>query len=196
MKDKDAGNPPTPDWALKYRKDYHAYSKGWFIALILLIPAGLVVGALVSGKYTWKEGLGSGIFFAVILLLLMLNMFRNMDKSWKGRVVAKSTKDIYGTRTAGRRKKRVFLKTAYRVEVRTDAGRKEVVEVHKGAFPLFQEGDELIKYKGLPFPDRMLHTGETMRMCLVCGHPFDAGASECPSCRFKYGDTSLNSVST
>jgi|GEM_PF-3407924 len=170
----------------QYRRDYRRYSKAWFFGLILLVPAGLVTGALVSGKYTWMEGLGSGIFFAVILFLLMLSTFRKMDKSWKGRVVAKSTKEIYGTRTQGRRKKRVLLRTAYRLEVRTEAGRKETVEVHGGAFPLFQEGDELVKQKGMPFPDWVPHPGETRRMCVSCGRPFDIGAKECPSCRFRY----------
>ncbi len=182
---KTPGSPPAPDWAEKFRTDYRSYSKLWFVALVLLIPAGLVIGAVVSGRYPWQEGLASGVFFAVILLILMLNMFKKMDKSWKGRLVAKSTKDIYGPRRVGIRRKRAVVKTAYLLEVRTDAGGKEVIDVHPEAFRLFQEGDELVKYRGLPFPDRLLRSGETMRMCVACGRPFDIAASECPVCRFK-----------
>jgi hypothetical protein len=186
MKDKGGGNIPTPDWALKYRKDYRTYSKGWFVALILLIPAGLVIGALASGKYTWKEGLGSGLFFAVILFLLMRNMFKGMDKAWRGRVVSKSAQEVYRTRKVGRRKKRVFQGMAYGIEVRTEAGRKEYVEIHQAVYPLFQEGDEVVKYKGIPFVDRTPRPGETHRMCLICGNAVDVGAAECPHCRFKF----------
>jgi hypothetical protein len=177
--------PPTPDWALKFRADYHSYSKWWFVALILLIPGGLVIGAFVSNRYTWQEGLGSGLFFSFLLLVLMLNMFKKMDKTWKGRVVAKYARDIQGTRNVGRQRHRGFVRTAYRVEIRTDAGRREVIDVHPDAFRLFQEGDELIKYRGLPFPDRLLRSGETMRMCAACGRPYDIAASKCPACRFR-----------
>jgi hypothetical protein len=174
---KTPGSQPAPDWVEKFRTDYRSYSKWWFVALVLLIPAGLVIGALVSGRYTWQEGLGSGLFFSFLLLVLMLNMFKKMDKTWKGRVVAKYTMDIQGTRNVGRRR--------HCVEIRTEAGRKEVIDVHQEAFRLFQEGDELIKYRGLPFPDRLLRSGETMRMCVACGRPYDVAASECPACRFK-----------
>ncbi|MCX6561248.1 MAG: hypothetical protein NTZ26_12140 [Candidatus Aminicenantes bacterium] len=167
---------------MKYRANYHTYSKGWFIALILLIPAGLVIGALISGKYTWQEGLASGGFFAFLMLVLMLNMFRKMDKNWRGRLVAKSTADVYGR--SGRRRKRV-VGTAYRLEIRTEAGRKERIEVSPGAFKLFQVGDEVAKYRGLPFPDRTLHPGETKRMCLACGRPYDIALPACPGCRFE-----------
>jgi hypothetical protein len=174
---KGSSSDTQPDWAVKYRKDYHTYSKGWYVALILLIPAGLVIGALVSGKYTWQEGLASGGFFAFLTLVLMLNMFRKMDKSWKGRLVAKRLEDVYG-------RKRV-IGTSHQLEVRTDAGRKVRIEVSAGAFKIFQVGDEVIKYRGLPFPDRTLHKGETKRICTACSRPFDIGEPACPGCGFK-----------
>ncbi len=169
--------PPAPDWAERFRTNYRSYSKWWFVALVLLIPAGLVIGAFVSGRYTWLEGLGSGVFFSFLLFVLMLNMFKKMDKAWKGRVVATYTKEIQGTRSFGRR--------LYCVKILTDTGRKEVIDVHPEAFRLFQEGDELVKFRGLPFPDRLPRAGETMRMCVSCGRPYDVGAPECPACRFK-----------
>jgi len=188
MTDQEAKTPESrlaPDWAKKFRADYRTYSKGWFIALVLLVPAGLVIGAVVSGRYAWQEGLASGVFFAVILLILMLNMFKKMDKSWTGRLVAKSTKDILGPRRGGLRRKRSLVKTVYRLEVRTDAGGTEVIDVHPEAFRLLKEGDEMVKYRGLPFPDRILRPGETKRICVACGRPFDIAAPECPACRFK-----------
>lgn len=171
-----------PDWAVKYRKDYHTYSKGWFFALILLIPAGLVIGALVSKKYTWQEGLASGGFFAFLMLILMLNMFRKMDKSWRGHLTAKKTADVYGRK--GRGRKRV-VGTAHQLEVRTDTGRRVLIEVSAGAYKLFQVGDEVVKYRGLPFPDRTLHQGETKRLCLACSRPYAIDEPACPGCGFK-----------
>jgi len=185
------GSPLDPEWARTYRQAHHTYSRVWLVGLIMLVPAGLVIGAFVSGKYTWREGLGSGLFFAAVLFLLTLSMFKKMDKCWKGRVVTKYEKDYYGTRRVGRRRVRVFIKIAYRVEVRTDAGRKEIVDVHKETYKLLQVGDELVKYKGLAFPDLMLRPGETTRICAACGHPFEAAEPQCPVCRFKSPPTRL-----
>ena len=179
---KSSSSEPQPEWAAKYRKDYHTYSKGWYFALILLIPGGLVIGALVSGKYTWQEGLGSGAFFAFLMLILTLNMFRKMDKSWRGRLVAKKMADVYGRKGRGRKR---IVGTSHQLEVRTDAGRRVLIEVSAGAFKLFQVGDEVVKDRGLPFPDRTLHQGETKRICTACGRPFGIEEPSCPGCGFK-----------
>lgn len=67
--------------------------------------------------------------------------------------------------------------------IRISGGRKQQIEVSKEAYAYFSIGDTIKMHRGYSHPEKRDKEGDSIIVCLRCGHTYEIESDRCPYCR-------------
>jgi len=67
--------------------------------------------------------------------------------------------------------------------IRISGGRKLQLEVSKEAYAYFSIGDAIKMHRGYSHPEKRDKEGDSIIVCLRCGHTYEIESERCPYCR-------------
>jgi hypothetical protein len=152
----------------------------WWVFLVVAVIAGVV--AAVAAPREPMAFAAAGAFLVVCALFTAVGN-RRLNATWKGVVAGKRVREVNRQRKSGHRA--VRLKEIHHlIDVRLDGGGTRTVRVGAEAFErYFNEGDRVVKIRGLGIPVKAVCADGALRLCGHCGVLLEPVATVCPRCR-------------
>jgi hypothetical protein len=175
-----------PEWAAKYARQYLVIGAIWFGALVLLVGGILLYLAVIKHELPVGTALASTAGFVVVMFVLSAWMFGKHNQCWRGQVASQRVREIRSRQRDSDGGVVVTTRRVYEASVRMPQGRMRKVELSEPAYRLLQEGDELVKYKGMPSATNVLKPDTAQRICCSCGQVAAVGDARCPRCRWVF----------